>query len=79
MGGHGSRLWSRDAETVTKGTWAEGLDWLPFQFIESRTQGEIPRQGEEKRTQVTQMQKPIKSKEAQRDKVDAMCHQNPRF
>ena len=42
MGGRGSRLWSRDAETVTKGTWAEGLDWLPFQFIESRTQGEIP-------------------------------------
>ena len=76
MGGHKSRLWSRDAETVTKGTWGEGLDWLPFQFTESRTQGKSPGRV---RREDTQIQKSIKSKEAQRDKADAMCHQNPRF
>lgn len=48
MGGHRSRLWSRDAERVIKGMWREGQEWLPFQFIESRTQGEISRQGEER-------------------------------
>ena len=47
-GGQGSRLRSRDAERVIKGMWGEGQEWLPFQFIESRTQGEIPRQGEER-------------------------------